>query len=172
MTTDVLSGLAESAAKDDANVEADDRFDEDSYEFALRRAARFMSQAYSRYLVRLGLTAQQFTILRKIKRQGSVTMAELVEILGADRSTLVRAVQVLRKDGLVLSTLGPPPGRRNVLSLTTAGADRIEQARTCWWDAQREFEARFGAERARKLRMELFGITGYAPAIDSELSQT
>jgi DNA-binding MarR family transcriptional regulator len=160
VTTDVRNGEAD----------AYDVFVDESYEFALRRAARFMSQSYSRYLYKLGLTAQQFTIMRKIKRHGSVTMAELVELLGADRSTLVRAVQVLRKDGFVASTLGPPPGRRNVLTLTPLGADRIEQARSCWWEAQREFEARFGVDRAQRLRMELFGITGYAPATDPVLS--
>ncbi|CAM2154214.1 protein of unknown function [Pararobbsia alpina] len=161
MTTDV-----QASAHDTQDQQRDDDalMEDENYELALRRAARFMSQQYALKLDPIGLTPPQFTILRKIERRDGLTMAELVDVIVADRSTLVRAVQLLRKDGLVTSTLGPPPGRRNVLSLTPLGAERIAQARKIWRDAQQEFEARFGVERARMLRMELFEVTGHKPA--------
>ncbi|RKP49583.1 MarR family winged helix-turn-helix transcriptional regulator [Pararobbsia silviterrae] len=144
---------------------------DESHEFALRRAARYLSQLYSRQLVSIGLTAPQFTMLRTIDRHGSLTMAELARRVGSDRSTLVRAAQVLRKDGFLASSLGPPPGRRTVLTLTPLGAQRVEQGRALWCIAQRDFEARFGVERARHLRAELFGITGQAPVDEHGLTQ-
>src|SRR5580692_746414 len=105
---------------------------DDSHEFALRRAARYMSQLYSRQLVSIGLTSAQFTMLRMIHRYEALSMAELAQWIVSDRSTLVRAVQVLRKDGYVTSATAPPSGRRSVLTLTPLGRERLAQARLFW----------------------------------------
>ena len=140
-----------------------DESDEESHELALRRAARFMSQFYWRHLGTVGVSPPQFTILRRMKQHGELTMVELSDKVMIERSTLVRALQVLRKDGLIRASLGPPPGRRNVLSLTPKGAQVLEQARDLWRVAQREFEERFGAERAQRLRVELFDLTRDRP---------
>ena len=77
------------------DVEDDDDIDT-SYELAIRKAARYLSQLYSHRLDALGLTTPQFTILRMIARREAWTMAELSQVVVTDRSTLVRAVQVMR----------------------------------------------------------------------------
>lgn len=148
-----------------ANDEIETDFD-DSHEFVLRRASRFLSHVYSRHLDSIGLTTPQFTILRRIDRGGPLTMADLAQWAMLDRSTLVRAIQVLKKNGYVQSSPARSSGRRTELSLTALGAERVAQARVLWRDAQCEFEAHFGAERAYRLRMELFDLTRYQPTDD------
>ncbi|HTJ94804.1 MAG TPA: MarR family winged helix-turn-helix transcriptional regulator [Pararobbsia sp.] len=150
----------------DTDLLDDELLVEENYELALRRAARYVSQQYAQKLDKIGITPPQFTILRKIARHEGLLMEDLVEEVVTDRSTLVRAVQILRKGGFVTSEV-VQPGRRNVFSLTPRGVACVARAREIWSEAQAEFEGRFGSERARRLRAELFGITRYQPTHDA-----
>ena len=138
---------------DDANAE-------DNLEFVLRRAARYVTLHYERSLDPVGLTAPQFTILRRLTGRAPMTMVELARIVMIERTTMVRALQVLEKDGLVISQATSPRSRVLRLSVSERGKQRLVQASAIWRTAQREFEARFGVNRAAHLRSELFGMTG------------
>jgi DNA-binding MarR family transcriptional regulator len=127
--------------------------------FAIRQAARFTSQLYDRHLAQAGLTISQFSILNRIRRAAPMTMKQLGDEMLMERTTLVRALQPLQRDGLVSTRSATTQGRGLSLSLTEAGEAKLVDARLLWRAAQEEFERRFGAQRAADLRRELFAMT-------------
>jgi DNA-binding MarR family transcriptional regulator len=127
--------------------------------FALRQAARYVTQIYERHLGEVGLTAAQFTIVAKLARKPGLTMVELADTMVMERTTLVRALKPLQRDGLVLSEPSEHDGRTYLFSLSKEGRQTFEQAALAWRAAQDEFESRFGRSRAKALRAELFNLT-------------
>ncbi|MGF6818037.1 DNA-binding MarR family transcriptional regulator [Paraburkholderia atlantica] len=127
--------------------------------FAIRQAARHVSQIYDRHLSNVGLTITQFSLLGRLKRTGPMTMKQIAEAMRMQRTTLVRTIQPLRRDGLVSSEVLGADARTLLISLTTEGEQRLAAGRAHWYAAQAEFEHRFGEERAAALRNELFAIT-------------
>ncbi|MFC0400332.1 MarR family winged helix-turn-helix transcriptional regulator [Paraburkholderia rhizosphaerae] len=127
--------------------------------FAIRQAARYVSQLYDRHLGKAGLKISQYSILHRVQRKPGITMKELAEAMVMERTTLVRAIQPLQRDGLVQSDVSEVDRRALKMSLTPAGRARLEAASTHWYAAQDEFEKHFGAQRAALLRQELFELT-------------
>ncbi|MBB5444516.1 MULTISPECIES: MarR family winged helix-turn-helix transcriptional regulator [Paraburkholderia] len=127
--------------------------------FALRQAARHVTQMYERHLSGVGLTAAQFTILAKLARTPNLPMAELADAMVMERTTLVRAMKPLQRDGLVLAEAADHDNRTLLFSLTEKGETTFDQASVAWRAAQDEFEKKFGRARAKTLRTELFSIT-------------
>ncbi|MDP9649119.1 MULTISPECIES: MarR family winged helix-turn-helix transcriptional regulator [Paraburkholderia] len=134
-------------------------FDDDC--FAIRQAARYVSQIYDRHLASVGLTITQFSLLGRLKRTGPMTMKQLAEAMRMQRTTLVRTIQPLRRSGLLLSEAHGPDARALSVTLTPEGEARLEAGRKHWHAAQAEFEHSFGGQRAQALRGELFAITGH-----------
>ncbi|WP_025596702.1 MarR family winged helix-turn-helix transcriptional regulator [Burkholderia sp. WSM2230] len=137
----------------------EDSFDDDC--FAIRQAARYVSQIYDRHLANVGLTITQFSLLGRLQRMGPMTMKQLAELMHMQRTTLVRMIQPLRRNGLVLSEAHRADARALSISLTTEGAARLEAGWKHWRAAQAEVEHSFGAQRARALRGELFAMTSH-----------
>ncbi|MFM0093041.1 MarR family winged helix-turn-helix transcriptional regulator [Paraburkholderia sediminicola] len=132
-------------------------FDDDC--FAIRQAARYVSQIYGRHLENVGLTITQFSLMGRLERNGPMTMKQLAEAMRMQRTTLVRTIQPLRRNGLVSSeTLGADV-RALSIALTAVGEERFHAACEHWYAAQAEFADRFGEQRAAALRSELFAIT-------------
>lgn len=127
--------------------------------FALRQAARYVTQIYERHLAQVGMTAAQFTIMAKLARQPESTMLELSEQMVMDRTTLVRALKPMQRDGLVVTKPSEQDSRMFLLSLSAAGEKIFDQAVIAWRAAQDEFEKKFGRSRAKALRAELFSMT-------------
>jgi DNA-binding MarR family transcriptional regulator len=127
--------------------------------FAIRQAARFASQLYDRHLARTGLKITQFSVMWRLAMKPGMTIKELADWMVMERTTLVRAIQPLQRDGLIVSDASPRDRRALVFSLTPAGLEKVHSARSSWHRAQREFEERFGEERATFLRRELLALT-------------
>lgn len=116
----------------------------------LRRAANVVSQMYDDYLVEVGVTVNQFSMLNSIARMGSCSVSSLAEAMGLERTTLVRTLRPLLDRGLVRDTAGA--GRRaRSLELTEAGRDLIRQGMQPWEAAQAEVERRLGREQTAVL---------------------
>ena len=122
--------------------------------FALRQAARFVTQIYERHLGEVGLTAAQFTIMAKLARRAPATMVEMADAMVMDRTTLGRAVRPLERDKL-LAIGGDDDGRKRRLQLTASGQARLKAATAKWREAQKEFELAFGVPDAASLRTTL-----------------
>ena len=82
-------------------------------------------------------------------------MVELADTMVMERTTLVRALKPLQRDGLVLSEPSEHDGRTYQFNLSKAGKETFEQAAIAWRAAQDEFESKFGRSRAKALRAEL-----------------
>ena len=127
--------------------------------FALRQAARYVTQIYERHLADVGLTAAQFTILSKLSRQPDRTMVDLSESMVMERTTLVRALKPLQRDGLIVANASEHDARAQVFRLSENGEKVWDRAVIAWNNAQEEFEAKTGAAKAKSLRAELFKLT-------------
>ncbi|HGL6714677.1 MarR family winged helix-turn-helix transcriptional regulator [Burkholderia contaminans] len=126
---------------------------------ALRQAARFVTQLYERHLAPVGVTPAQFSIMANLTRQPGLLMSELAEMLVMDRTTLLRGLKPLQRDGFVVTTASEHDARAHALHLTELGERTFARARVAWQAAQDEFETQIGRDRANALRDELFGVT-------------
>ena len=73
-------------------------------------------------------------------------MAELSDWLGMDRTTLVRNLQPLQRDGFV-KAVGGGRGNRVELTITTKGRKQIEKLTPAWKSAQRTAVKTLGGKR-------------------------
>jgi len=128
--------------------------------FATRRAARTITRLYERHLSAAGLTSAQFSILALTDERGSETMSELARILAMDRTTLLRAMKPMQRERLLGSRANVEDPRQLVFFLTAIGQRRLREALGLWQEAQREFEAQVGSERAARLRRDLLSLGG------------
>ena len=131
---------------------------EDCNCFAVRSAARHISQFYDQFLAPVGLRTTQFSILSKLKRRGPLTINALAKVMVMDRTTLGRNVLPLERDGFIRIEPIPSNRRAKDLRLTDAGEKRLQAATKEWMRAQAQFEARFGVRRAAELRALLRSV--------------
>lgn len=125
------------------------------YAFSARAASRRLSQFYEHKIVGSGIHAQQFTILAIVKHKGPLSVLDLADELGMDRTTLARSLKPLARDELISIAPTPQDKRIKMISITPLGSRTHTSARKKWLAAQTEFEKKFGAERAANLRAEL-----------------
>ncbi len=131
----------------------------DCYMFANRQATRFVSQIYERHLGKVGLTATQFSILGVLNSKPGMTMVDLAELLVMDRTSLVRALQPLTREKLVVSAPVQDSARRRTISLTKSGEQQFKLAIPEWEAAQAEYEGLVGVQASKDLRNKLHKVT-------------
>ena len=131
---------------------------EDCNCFAVRSAARHVTQLYDQLLAPVGLRVTQFSILGKLRHRGPLTINELAEDMVMDRTTLGRNIQPLERDGLIRIEQAPSDRRAKELHLTKGGEKRLQAGLEVWAKAQARFEASFGTKRAAELRMLLRAV--------------
>lgn len=120
--------------------------------FASRKAARLITKLYEDRLSTVGLTSTQLSILIHVDDAGTASMKDLVDGLVMERTSVVRALQPLERDGYL--TIGPDreEARRNVVRLSDAGRRKLAEALPVWQAAQEEFERKVGSALAGQLR--------------------
>jgi DNA-binding MarR family transcriptional regulator len=126
--------------------------------FALRSAARHVTQLYDQLLAPSGLRATQFSILAKLRRLGPLTINELAKNMVTDRTTLGRNIQPLQREGWIRIEPMAADRRAKKLHLTKIGEQRLQVALKAWSQAQTKFEATFGRKRTAELRALLQGV--------------
>jgi len=131
---------------------------EDCNFFAVRSAARHVSQFYDRFLAPIGLRTTQFSILAMLKRRGPLTINALAKDMVMDRTTLGRNVLPLERDGLIRIEPIASDRRAKELHLTNTGEKRLQAALKAWSQAQAQFETNFGTKRAAELRALLRSV--------------
>jgi DNA-binding MarR family transcriptional regulator len=126
--------------------------------FAVRAAARHVTQLYDQCLAPVGLHVTQFSILAKLKRLGPMTINALAKSMATDRTTLGRNIQPLVRNGLIKIAASGSDRRAKELHLTKTGEQRLQAALKAWSGAQTRFEDTFGAKRAADLRAMLRAV--------------
>ena len=126
--------------------------------FAVRSAARHITQFYDQFLAPVGLRTTQFSILAKLNRLGPLTINALAKEMVMDRTTLGRNIQPLERDGLIRTEQIASDLRAKGLHLTKVGEKRLQDALSAWSRAQTQFERSFGADRSAELRALLRAV--------------
>jgi DNA-binding MarR family transcriptional regulator len=122
--------------------------------FNLRRVTRVVTQFFDAEMRRQGIRSTQGTLLSALHGTGTATMADLSEILGMERTTLLRNLRPLQRDGLV-SVEGGGHGGPFELSLTAKGRKQLEKLAPAWESAQRTAVQVLGEERWTALIADL-----------------
>ena len=116
----------------------------------LRRAANAVSQLYDESLKPTGLSVNQFSLLRNIRRLGSCSVSDLAVYVGQERTTLVRTLKPLLVQGLIEDKA--EQGRRNrELQITEQGNAVLDKGAALWKNAQTQIEEKLGAEDLAQL---------------------
>jgi len=104
--------------------------------YKLRKAARIVTRIYNDALRPVGIKANQCTTLIAVSLMGPVSITNIADNLGMERTTVTRNLAPLVKAGFIKIESGH--GRtRNVL-ITPKGKAIIKKAKPVWADAQRQ----------------------------------
>src|SRR6266567_2717631 len=114
--------------------------------FNVRRISRVITQVFDAEVRRQGIRPTQTPILGALQAKNGWGMAELSEWLGMERTTLLRNLRPLQRDGLVRAKGG---GRGGHVELEITGKGRTALAKTlpAWRSAQDKVVATLGEER-------------------------
>lgn len=104
--------------------------------FAVRRAARVITQHYDRSLRPSGLRVTQFTLLTMLALAGPLPLSRVADRLGMERTTLSRNLQPLLTKGLVTVRHGDDH-RVRTITITAKGRRSAVAALPHWRKAQR-----------------------------------
>jgi DNA-binding MarR family transcriptional regulator len=94
--------------------------------FAVRSAARHVTQFYDQFLAPVGLRTTQFSILVRLRRVGPLTIAGLAHEMVTDRTTLGRNILPLEREGLIRIEPAASDRRAKELHLTKASEKRVQ----------------------------------------------
>ena len=140
--------------------------------FAVRRAARHVTQAYDRCLAPTGLRTTQFSLLNRLARGGPRSIQKLAAEMGMDRTTLGRNLRPLEREGFVSIAVDPEDRRGRALQITPKGEAKRQEARRYWIEAQARFEQAYGRERVDALHATLSDVAALEiPAVPREERQ-
>lgn len=114
--------------------------------FNLRRATRIVTQFFDAEMRRYGIRPTQAAILQALNARDNWSMADLSDLLGMDRTTLLRNLRPLQRDGLV-EVDGGGRGTRVALSITSKGREKIEDFLPAWRSAQSAAVETLGSQR-------------------------
>lgn len=117
----------------------------------LRQAARKTSAIYDQALAPLGMGVAQFSLLRKIERNGAISLTELAQLADLDRSTVGRNTKILQKQGWV-ELADSPDHRESLLRLTATGSALLQRGAPLWDQAQQEIELKLGQNGVEQLQ--------------------
>jgi DNA-binding MarR family transcriptional regulator len=104
--------------------------------FAVRKAARAVTQHYDRALRPHGLRATQFNVLALLAQTGPMPMAKLADLLGLDRTSLTRNLRPLVRRRCASVTEDDDDRRLRMAAITPGGISVIRKALPAWRAAQ------------------------------------
>lgn len=113
--------------------------------FNFRKASRAVTKLFDESLQPLGLRSTQFVTLLNIYLHEPVTIAALSRELVSDRTTLVRNVGLLEREGYVSSTQRDK--RVRLYKLTPKGRKALFDGIPMWERAQTTFVEKMGAAK-------------------------
>jgi DNA-binding MarR family transcriptional regulator len=132
--------------------------------FNLRRATRAVTQLYDDALRPSGLRVTQFSLLVILHSGGPISISELAQQSGTDRTTLTRNAALLQSEGFVKIDTGAD-ARVRLVSLTSAGARAVEDAYPRWAVVQEALSRQVGADVLGRLLRDLTSLSYRVPAV-------
>jgi DNA-binding MarR family transcriptional regulator len=114
--------------------------------FNVRRVSRVITQFFDVEVRRHGIRPTQTPILGALRARSGWDMAELSEWLRMERTTLLRNLRPLQRDGLVRAKGGGRGGHVE-LEITEKGRTALAKMLPAWRSAQDKVVAILGKER-------------------------
>lgn len=130
---------------------SDDRFFLLCINHNLKRTARATTQAFDTALRPHGLRIGQFNALAALRQLGDLTLKEMGEFLGLDRTTLLRSIEPLTERGLIERE---KEGRRVILRMTPEGRNLFRRTFPVWRETQEAMLEAFGRERWEAMKRD------------------
>ena len=129
--------------------------------FKARQAARLVTRIYDEELKSSGLRATQFSLLTAAAIGDAPTLSDLADLLGMERTTLLRNLAPLeRRDLITVSPEGYRRARRVTVSET--GMQALDQALPLWRAAQDRLRRALGEADWSHFHRGLSRINGLA----------
>ncbi len=125
--------------------------------FNIRRVSRVITQFFDAEVRRHGMRPTQTPILRALLAKSGWSMAELSEWLGMERTTLLRNLRPLQRDGLVRARGGGRGGHVE-LEITAKGRKALAETLPAWRSAQDKVVATLGKERWSTILSDLADV--------------
>jgi len=126
--------------------------------FNVRRVSRAITQFFDAEVRRHGVRPTQTPILRALQARDGWGMAELSDMLGMERTTLVRNLRPLQRDGMVRAKGGGRGGHVE-LEITAKGRKALARLLPAWRSAQDKVVATLGRERWSSIIRDLEEVT-------------
>jgi DNA-binding MarR family transcriptional regulator len=126
--------------------------------FNIRRVSRVITQFFDTEVRRRGMRPTQAPILRALNAKSGWSMAELSDWLGMERTTLLRNLRPLQRDGLV-RIKGAGRGGHVELEITAKGRAALAKNHPAWLAAQDKVVAILGKERWSAIISDLEEVT-------------
>jgi len=95
----------------------------------LRRAWYGLNQAFRRRILSLGLTPDQFTVLRTLLEHPGISQRRLAELMSSDANTIAALVERMEKMELLALQTGERDRRANILRVKATGKTKYQAAR-------------------------------------------
>jgi DNA-binding MarR family transcriptional regulator len=136
--------------------------------FALRKAARAVTQRYDCALRRVSLRSTQFTILVAIAKKQPISVGALADLTVIDQTTMTRSLGLLSAQGLIEITERSEQ-RHKLVTLTAPGRRQLARAVPLWRAAQKSLMSRVNAGEWTRLRRKLGQLVSHAHQIRARL---
>jgi DNA-binding MarR family transcriptional regulator len=111
----------------------------DRTSYLLGRAADAVKALGERDLEPLGITPREYTVLAVLAEESPLSQTRVAEILGLDRTTILKLGASLEQLGLVVRERDPADRRAYAVALTPAGEQMRKQAFRLLLDCERRF---------------------------------
>src|SRR5437660_5395203 len=95
----------------------------------LRHAWYGLNQAFRRRIAHLGITPDQFTVMRTLLESGGITQSELTEQMSSDPNTVASLLERMEKAGLLERRAHEKDRRAHRLELQADGKRKYHKAR-------------------------------------------
>jgi len=128
----------------------------------MRRASQAITEVYDEFLEPSNLKLGQFSLLKHINQLGPISVSDLALIMRLDRTTLVRNLKPLEKDGLV-EDISAEGTRNRQLKLTAKGIETYRLAEKLWEKAQNFLEEYLGKDNIDTFTVLLSKIEALVP---------
>ena len=117
-----------------------------------RQAARKITRLYDSYMQGSGVRATQFTILSQLMLRGEMPIGRLASLLGMERTTLSRNLNLLEEKKWISIKAGEDP-RARMIGITAQGRGIVRRAFPYWSKAQAEIGKLLGADGQAALKL-------------------
>lgn len=118
--------------------------------FNLQRASRGLVRSFEEAARESGVTAPQFTTLSLIGGFGELTVTQIADRMGTDRTTLTRNLAVMARKGWIVEA-DADDRRLSVWRLSPQGRETLDAALPIWRRFQAGLVERIGPDTAETL---------------------